>query len=202
MEISSTELEKYRLEIFNLKQKIKLLNLKIQRRNKESLYKKVSNAELTMLISKDLDHDQIECLDITGEGLGLQILSGKTFGNLKCNDRILELNGVDVFHVTFERWMEIKRKLKYPVQAVFIRMRMSPDDEQSRISDLKSNITDIQQRLEKKLKEGKVAQKELEIVNKERSCLEKENLRLIHRIAYLADQTKELRVGMRKVYRR
>ena len=52
MEISSTELEKYRLEIFNLKQKIKLLNLKIQRRNKESLYKKISNAELTMLISK------------------------------------------------------------------------------------------------------------------------------------------------------
>ena len=201
MEISSTELEKYRLEIFNLKQKIKLLSLKIHKKGKESLYKKVPN-DVTMLISKELDHDQVECLEITEEGLGLQIRFGKSFGNLKSNDKVLEVNGIDVFHVTLERWMNIKRKLKYPVQAVFIRTQVSPDDEKSRISDLNSNITDIQQRLEKKLKEGKVAQKELEIVNKERSSLEKENLRLMHRIAYLEDQTKELRVGMRKVCRR
>ena len=201
MEISSTELEKYRLEIFNLKQKIKLLSLKIHKKGKGSLYKKVPN-DVTMLISKELDHDQIECLEITGEGLGLQICFGKSIGNLKSNDKVLEVNGIDVFHVTLERWMNIKRKLKYPVQAVFIRTQVSPDDEKSRISDLNSNITDIQQRLEKKLKEGKVAQKELEIVNKERSSLEKENLRLMHRIAYLEDQTKELRVGMRKVCRR
>ena len=67
------------------------------------------------------------------------------------------------------------------------------------MADLRSNIAQIQRSLEQKLLEGKNTCKELELVTKERDSLGKENMRLLHRVAFLEDHTKELKIGMKQV---
>ena len=96
-------------------------------------------------------------------------------------------------------------KLSDPVQAVFMRTKEDREDSHSetleriRITDLKSNIAQIQQKLEKKFMESINTSKELERAIKERNSLGKENMRLLHRVAFLEDHTKELKVGMKQV---
>ena len=57
----------------------------------------------------------------------------------------------------------------------------------------------LQQKLEQKLIESKSTSKELERTIKERDSLGKENLRLFHRVAFLEEHTKELKLGMKQV---
>ena len=213
VEISSAELEyeleKYKLEIFNLKQNMKALKLKNKNQSKEikeeTLYQKLSTSAMTVLISEELNHDQLNGVDIRGEGFGLEWSNERTIGHLKCHDRVLELNRIDVFKITNKRWNEIRHKLSNPVQAVFMRMKEHQEDnrsnalERKRMEDLRSNIAQIQRRLEYKLVEGKNTSQELERVIKERCSLGKENVRLLHRVAFLEDHTKELKLGMKQV---
>ena len=83
-------------------------------------------------------------------------------------------------------------------------MRSKEDDlpptmERKRMADLRSNIDHIQKSLEQKLLEGKKTCKELELVTKERDSLGKENMRLLHRVAFLEDHAKEMKIGMKQV---
>jgi hypothetical protein len=67
VEISSAELEyeleKYKLEILNMKQNMKALKLKKMNPCKEmkevTLYEKLSTSAMTVLISVELNHDQL-----------------------------------------------------------------------------------------------------------------------------------------------
>ena len=68
MEVSSAELEyqleKYKLEILNLKQNLKTLKLKniyqSKKMRQETLYQKLSTSAMTVLISEELNHDQLK----------------------------------------------------------------------------------------------------------------------------------------------
>jgi hypothetical protein len=75
VEISSAEQE-YQLEILNLKQNMKALKLKNKDLRKEikeeTLYQKLSASAMNVLISEELDHDQLNCVEIRSEGFGLE----------------------------------------------------------------------------------------------------------------------------------
>ena len=71
--------------------------------------------------------------------------------------------------------------------------------ERKRTEDLRLNIAQIQQKLEHKLVDGKNTTQELERVTKERCSLGNENMRLLHRVAFLEEHTKELKLGMKQV---
>ena len=71
--------------------------------------------------------------------------------------------------------------------------------ERKKMSHVRSNIDQIQQRLEQKLIESKSTFKDLQRVTKERHRLGKENMRLLHRVAFLEEHTKELKLGMKQV---
>ena len=213
MEISSAELEyeleKCKLEILNLKQNMKTLQLKTKHRSQEmkdeTLYQKLSTSAMTLLISEELNHDQLNSVDIRNKGFGLEWQDECTVGHLKVHDRVLELNSIDVFRITNKGWKEVKHKLHSPVQAVFMRTKekgegnISDEQEKKRTAELKVNIARIQQTLEQKLTESKNNLKELELVIKEKDSLGKENMRLLHRVAFLEDHTKELKGGMSQV---
>ena len=95
VEISSAELdyqlEKYKLEILNLKQTLKTLKLKNKNQSKEikeeTLYQKLSTSAMTVLISEELSHDQLNCVDIRSEGVGLEWWDECTVGHLKVGMR-------------------------------------------------------------------------------------------------------------------
>ena len=117
MEVSSAELEyqleKYKLEILNLKHNMKALKLKkeIQRKEmkEESLYQKLSTSTLTVLISEELNHDQQNGVDIRSEGFGLEWWDERTVGHLKVGDRVLELNRIEVFKINNQGWNEVRQ---------------------------------------------------------------------------------------------
>ena len=98
MEISAAELEyeleKYKLKILNLKQNLKALKLKNKNQSKEmkeeTLYQKLSTSAMTVLISEELNHDQLNGVDIRSEGFGLEWWGEHTVGSLKVCDRVLE----------------------------------------------------------------------------------------------------------------
>ena len=91
------------------------------------------------------------------------------------------------------------------IQAVFMRMKEHQEENRSdaldrkQTDDLMLNIAQIQQKLEHKLVDGKNTTQELERVTKERCSLGNENMRLLHRVAFLEEHTKELKHGMKQV---
>ena len=193
----------------NLKQTMKTLRLNNEKQQKvlkeETLYQKILTSALTVLISEELTKDQLNSVGIRSEGFGLEWCDYCTVGRLEILDRVLELNKVDVFRITNNGWSELKKTLMYPVQAVFMRMNMSNQEHEDMkrgrqtMAELRYDICQIQSRLEKKLLEGKKTCNELELVVKERDSLGKENMRLLHRIAFLEDHTKELQTGLKQV---
>ena len=157
------------------------------------------------MISEELNHDQQNGVDIKSEGFGLEWWDERTVGHLKVHDRVLELNIFDVFKITNKGWNEISHKLSDPVQAVFMKTKEHQEEslskllERKRLSDLRSNIAQLQQKLERILIESKSTSKELERTVKERGSLGKENMRHLHRVAFLEEHTKELKLGMKQV---
>ena len=192
-----------------MKQNLKTLKLKNKNQSVETkektLYQKLSPSALTVLISEELNHDQLKGVDIRNEGFGLEWWDERTVGHVKVRDRVLELNRIDVFKITNKGWNEVWHKLSDPIQAVFIRMNahcegsLSNTLQRKQMSDVRSNIDQIQQRLEQKLIESKSTFKDLQRVTKERHRLGKENMRLLHRVAFLEEHTKELKHGMKQV---
>jgi fructose-1,6-bisphosphatase len=144
-------------------------------------------------------------VDMRSEGFGLEWWDECTVGHLKVHDRVLELNRIDVFKITNKVWDDVRHKLSDPVQAVFMRTKEHQEDsysetlERIRMTGLRSNIAQIQKKLEQKFIESKRTSKELERAIKERVRLKKKNIRLLHRVAFLEDHTKEVKVGMTQV---
>ena len=81
---------------------------------------------------------------------------------MKVGDSVLELNRFEVFKITNQGWNEVRHKLSDPVQAVFMRTKkhcqcsLSDAQERKWMSDLRSNIAQIQGKLEQKLIESKI----------------------------------------------
>ena len=67
------------------------------------------------------------------------------------------------------------------------------------MEELRDSMEQIQQKLEEKLTESRNNVAELELVTRERDSLGKENMRLLHRVAFLEEHSKELKVGMKQV---
>jgi len=188
---------------------MKSLKLKNKNQSQEmkdkTLYQKISTSAVTLLISEELNHDQLKSVDIRNEGFGLEWRDECPSGHLRVGDRALELNRMDVYKITNKDWDEAKHKLKDPVHAVFMRVKenrevgSSKTLEMKRMAELRSNICQIQQKLEQKLIESKNTSKELDLVIRERDSLGKENMRLLHRVAFLEDHTKELKIGMKQI---
>ena len=89
----------------------------------ETLYQKLSTSAMTVLISEELNHDQLNRVDIRSEGFGLEWWDERTVGHLKVGDRVLELNKFEVFKIINQGWNEVRHKLSDPVQAVFMRTK-------------------------------------------------------------------------------
>jgi len=198
------EVEKYKLEIMSLKQNMTAPKLRdghlFKVQTKETLFRKISTSAI--LISEKLSQDQFNSVDIRNEGFGLELTF--SVGHLAVYDRVLEIDSLDVFRITKMGWKELKKKLTFPVRAVFMRQHKRKEHksltgEGKTMTDLRSDISQIQSRLEKKLLEGKHNCTELELVVKERDSLGKDNLRLMHRIAFLDDHTKELQMGLKQI---
>jgi len=196
------------LEIMNLRQTIESLKLSSANHStwkEETLYQKIRSFDLIVLISEEFSQDQFKNVDMRSEGFGLELRDDCGVGHLTVYDRVLELNSLDVFRITKMGWKEMKKKLTFPVQAVFMRTQYSRQEPRlmtskgKTMTDLRSDISHIQSRLEKKFLEGKNTCTELELVVKERDSLGKENLRLLHRIAFLEDHTKELQIGLKQI---
>jgi hypothetical protein len=143
----------------------------------ETLHQKLSASAITVLISEELNHDQMNSIDIQSEGFGLEWWDDHSVGHLKASDRVLELNKIDVFKITNQGWDEVKQKLSDPVQAVFMRKKehhggsLSNTIERKRMAELRSDIAQIQRRLRQKLVKGKTTFKALEVTTKERDSL-------------------------------
>ena len=83
---------------------MKTLKLKNKNQSQEmkdkTLYQKISASAVTLLISEELNHDQLNSVDIRNEGFGLEWRDECLSGHLRVGDRALELNKLDVFKMT------------------------------------------------------------------------------------------------------
>ena len=83
---------------------MKTLKLKNKNQSQEmkdkTLYQKISASAVTLLISEELNHDQLNSVDIRNEGFGLEWRDECPSGHLRVGDRALELNKLDVFKMT------------------------------------------------------------------------------------------------------
>merc|ERR1712117_941280 len=142
----------------------------------ESLYSNVKGVDMTTVTACELESDHFWCFDIRKEGFGV-VVGHEDEGvlNLKIGDRVLELDGRDVFKITRDEWDNLKSDLNYPCKVVIMRMKNigkeQPDKENNDVNNLKEDIALIQRRLEQKLSDGRTISSELEIVQKEKKAM-------------------------------
>ena len=123
--------------------------------------------------------------------------------DLQIGDRVLELDGNDVFKITRDDWKNLKSELSYPCKTAVMRLKIISkafsNTENMDTNNLKEDIALIQSRLEQKLSDGRSVSSELEKAHKEKKAFILENSRLNHRIAYLEEHTHDLQFGLKQV---
>jgi hypothetical protein len=125
--------------------------------------------------------------------------------NLKEGDIVLELNGESCLGLGEEEWQERRRSVtpappphhhQQPWRIVIGRRPPVEEEERTNggreeggeLAGLQQDIALIQSRLEEKLREGRDMGSILQMVQREKEGLERENTRLNHRIFYLEEQ--------------
>jgi hypothetical protein len=198
------KIEKDQLDILNISQKIQLIKMNLEKQKytkeltkKEFIYSYVKDADSTIVISCEVSSEIMGCLDIRQGGFGVSIT--KECQDLKIGDRLLELDEVNVFKITTEDWENMKPQLGTRSGAVFLRTKANQNGYYNKNKDLKDDIAIIQYKLEQKLTDGRNVSIELERVQKEKTAMFHENIRLNHRIAYLEEHTQELQLGLQQV---
>ena len=206
------KIEKDQLDILNISQKIQVIKMNQEKEKytkqltrHECLHSYVKNADITKVITCDISSDTVCCLSIRQEGFGLEIRQEGDL-DLQIGDRVLELDGQDIFKITRDDWDNLKSELNYPCKTVVMRLKIISKDFSDRESkdtnNLKEDIALIQSRLEQKLSDGRNVSSELENVQKQRKAMFIENTRLNHRIAYLEEHTQDLQFGLKQVVRK
>ena len=198
------KIEKDQLDILNISQKIQVIKMNLEKQKytkeltkKELLYSYVKDADSTIVIGCEVNSDIMGCLDIRKGGFGVSVT--KDSQDLKIGDRLLELDEVNVFKITTEDWENLKHQLGTSSGAVFLRTKSNQNGYYNKNKDLKEDIAIIQCKLEQKLTDGRNVSIELERVQKEKTAMFHENIRLSHRIAYLEEHTHELQLGLQQV---
>ena len=202
------KIEKDQLDILNISQKIQMIKMNQEKKKyteeltkHESLYRIVKDADMTIVTAYDLQRDQFDCFNIQQEGFGV-VVDHEGVMDLKTGDRILELDGKDIFKITRDEWESMKGELNYPCKVVIMRKKSigkEVTEDNSDFNNLKEDIALIQSRLEQKLSDGRNISTELENAQKEKQSISQENMRLNHRIAYLEEHTKDLQMGLKQV---
>jgi hypothetical protein len=130
--------------------------------------------------------------------------------NLKEGDIVLELNGESCLGLGEEEWQERRRSAtpapshhhhhQPPPWRIVVGRRPPAAEEEGgggqgggreeggELAGLQQDIALIQSRLEEKLREGRDMGSILQMVQREKEGLERENTRLNHRIFYLEEQ--------------
>ena len=187
------EIAKCQLKIMDLKQRVKSIK-------GCSLFSIISKNNPITLLRQELSRDHISCIDMRTADSGLEWKSDSVVANLELGDKVLEVNGENIRKISNARCLELKQGLEYPVQVVMMRGEDDRDDAEMKVStNWSEDLILVQNRLEKKLAEEKAQSIELKREVKERNRLERENMQLKHRIAFLEDQAEYFQLALKQV---
>ena len=161
------KIEKDQLDILNISHKIQVIRISLEKKKyirelirQECLYNYVKEAEIASIVTCEMTKDNLNSVDIRPEGSGL-VINLNNSAKLISGDRMLELEGVDVFRITSEEWGIMKSQIGNYANAVFLRTKTGDKANNKQGNIIAEDIAMIQSKLEQKLKAGQHVSTEL-----------------------------------------
>ena len=110
------KIEKDQLDILDISQKIQVIRINLEKKKymrglikQECIHNYVKEADLSTIVTCEMTEENLNSVDIRQEGFGPVVILNNS-AKLIAGDRMLELEGMDVFRITSEKW-EIMKSL-------------------------------------------------------------------------------------------